>query len=133
MQMTPVQSSVVSAIGYDPEKCLLRVSLLNGSTLEYPGTSALDYALFMAAPSKGSHLHKNIRRRGETVATESTQQNKASETFGEDPCCSRRLMRAQRPSDVWECPKCGCTWRARMVGTLKSWTPDEPPVMVFNS
>ncbi len=42
----------------------------------------------------------------------------------EDPCCGKRLAKALAAGfsgDEWECPKCSCTWKARMVGAVREW------------
>lgn len=44
------------------------------------------------------------------------------ETFQEDACCQKHLMKAKRASlDSWTCPKCGCEWKPRMVGNIRHW------------
>lgn len=47
-------------------------------------------------------------------------------TWDEDPCCGRRLQKALRENAnrvLWSCPKCGAVWKAKMIGTIKHWSP----------
>lgn len=62
MQMETVDSSNVHSIGYDPETQTLAVQFHSGHTSEYPDTTPEQHAAFMAAPSKGQHFHRHIRR-----------------------------------------------------------------------
>lgn len=42
----------------------------------------------------------------------------------EDPCCGKRLAKALaagHKGETWECPKCSCTWQARVVGDVVEW------------
>ena len=42
----------------------------------------------------------------------------------EDPCCGKRLAKALaagHKGETWECPKCSCTWKARVVGDVVEW------------
>ena len=46
-----------------------------------------------------------------------------------DPCCGRPLAKAFLSGTLdtaltWECPKCGCEWRAEVVGEgMRHWYP----------
>jgi hypothetical protein len=60
-------------------------------------------------------------------------------TFQDDPCCNKPLIRALEELEgafTWICPKCGCEWKAmihhtvtEVVGdqaicdSIKHWTP----------
>jgi hypothetical protein len=53
-----------------------------------------------------------------------------------DKCCGPRLAKELRLGklanvDRWECPKCGCAWKAVMRGEVRSWESDEW-IEVFN-
>jgi hypothetical protein len=60
MEMQPVESSNIKAIGHDPETSTLRVEFKNGGIYEFPA-SAEDHAALMASPSKGKHFYKHFR------------------------------------------------------------------------
>lgn len=61
MNMTPVVSSNINAIGYDPDTNELRVEFSNGRAYRYPGVPADAYQALMAAESVGSHFASIIR------------------------------------------------------------------------
>lgn len=63
MEMIPVQSSNLSAIGYDPETETLQVDFLNGSSYEYKNVPLVVYQGLMEAPSHGSYLNREIKGR----------------------------------------------------------------------
>lgn len=55
-------SSNIISIGYDDETCELRVVFGNGGVYSYEGVTQDAYERLLAAPSKGQHLHKHIKR-----------------------------------------------------------------------
>lgn len=61
MQMQPVESSQIEAIGHDPESNTLRVRFKSGGEYEYADVPAEAHQALMAAPSVGSHFHKHVR------------------------------------------------------------------------
>ena len=61
MTMTPVQSSNVAAVGYDPATKILRVAFKNGGEYEYAGVPAEAHAALLNTDSIGAHLHKHIK------------------------------------------------------------------------
>lgn len=61
MDMTPVSSSNISAIGYDEETNELRVSFNGGATYSYAGVPLKEYKALMQSGSKGKYLHNVIR------------------------------------------------------------------------
>jgi hypothetical protein len=63
MDMQPVESSNIKAVGYDQPNGTLRVQFLSGATHDYPDVSSAEYASFLAADSKGKHFHRHIRSR----------------------------------------------------------------------
>lgn len=61
MDMRPVSSSNISAVGYDPDTETLRVQFTNGSIYEYKNVPSVLFDEFLAAGSLGSFLNRNIR------------------------------------------------------------------------
>lgn len=59
MQLVPVVSSNVAAIGY--ENGVLEVHFKNGSVYRYQTTEAF-YKEFLAAPSKGRFANQRLKR-----------------------------------------------------------------------
>lgn len=64
MQMIPVESSNVEAIGYDEGTSTLHVSFQNGSLYEYSRVPPEVFRSFLDAPSKGSFVHEVLRKGG---------------------------------------------------------------------
>lgn len=58
--MTPVESSNLKAVGYDPEAQALHVQFKNGGHYQYAGVPPDAHQALLAADSKGSHIAKNI-------------------------------------------------------------------------
>lgn len=63
MEYTPVQSSAITAIGYDPETETMGVRFKSGATHEYPNTRPVEYEALMNAPSIGRYFQRNIKGR----------------------------------------------------------------------
>ena len=61
MERIPIQSSNLTACGYDAAEQTLEVCFTNGSTYRYMGVGQKDYDAFMAAESKGKHLAREIK------------------------------------------------------------------------
>jgi hypothetical protein len=61
MQLTPVSSSSIDAIGYDPEARTLHVRFASGHTYSYAGVEPEDHHALTAAKSIGAHFAKHIR------------------------------------------------------------------------
>jgi hypothetical protein len=61
MTRTPVKSSNVAAIGFDPATGYLEVEYRNGGIYHYHPVSAKTHQTLMGAPSIGKHLHGEIR------------------------------------------------------------------------
>jgi len=61
MDRTPVSSSNVASIGYDEETQTLEIEFLSGGVYQYSGVPIDVYESLMAAGSKGSFFHKEIR------------------------------------------------------------------------
>jgi KTSC domain len=56
MDMHPVASTNIEAIGYDAATSRMRVRFRGGVTYEYPGVVLEDYESLYSAQSKGGHL-----------------------------------------------------------------------------
>lgn len=61
MKLTPVKSSNIKAIGYDPAASELHVEFKSGDVYAYSGVDQKSYQELMAAPSIGSHMAKVIK------------------------------------------------------------------------
>ena len=61
MIMNDVKSTAIKSIGYDPNRRILRVQFPSGKIYEYSEVSLMDFAVFMNAPSKGSHFQHYIK------------------------------------------------------------------------
>lgn len=59
--MTPVSSSMVAEVGYDPETFELHVRWYNGKTSVYEGVSEADASLVMGAHSVGRAIIDHIK------------------------------------------------------------------------
>ena len=60
MQLTTVESSMIYAVGYDPETQTLTAVFNNSGTYEYYDVPPEEYEGLMAADSKGSYMRNNI-------------------------------------------------------------------------
>lgn len=60
LQLRPVKSSAIAAIGHDADTSTLHVEFTSGATYEYPDVSADEYAALHGAPSIGSHFGKRF-------------------------------------------------------------------------
>jgi len=61
MDMTPVASSMITAVGYDADKQQLGVTFTNGSTYTYGGVPQSEYDNLLSAPSVGKYFAANIK------------------------------------------------------------------------
>lgn len=61
MQLTPVKSSNLKAIGHDPERDELHVEFHNGQRWIYAGVDAKKHAAMLAFPSVGKFFAASIR------------------------------------------------------------------------
>ncbi|ARU40010.1 hypothetical protein CCB80_02205 [Armatimonadetes bacterium Uphvl-Ar1] len=64
MNLTPVSSSNIDAIGYDKESRTLRIRFKNGSVYDYHGVPESTYAGLMSAASKGTYLNTHVKQGG---------------------------------------------------------------------
>jgi len=60
MQLTTVESSMIYAVGYDPETRTLEVAFNSGEKYQYYDVPPEEYEGLMAAESKGSYMRSNI-------------------------------------------------------------------------
>jgi hypothetical protein len=61
MKMTPVSSTNLASVGYDPTSRTLRIEFINGGVYEYHDVPEAEYQGLMSASSKGSYHHQNIK------------------------------------------------------------------------
>lgn len=60
MEMIPVESSNISAIGYDSESAILRIEFNSGAVYDYYDVPEHVHDELMAADSKGQYAHQNV-------------------------------------------------------------------------
>jgi hypothetical protein len=63
--VTPVNSSTVKHVGYDPENQILFVHFHSGSGYSYPGVSPDEHQALITAESVGKHLHQHVKSKYE--------------------------------------------------------------------
>jgi hypothetical protein len=61
MNRTPVTSSNVASVGYDPNTMTLEVEFRNGSVYQYFDVPETAYQDLMSASSVGTYLNQNIK------------------------------------------------------------------------
>ena len=64
MERTPVQSSNLASVGYDPQTATLEVEFLNGSIYQYFSVPESVYNGLINASSKGSYLDQFVKKAG---------------------------------------------------------------------
>lgn len=64
MQLKPVSSSNLKAVGYDAETKTLQIEFLNGGLYEYYNIPENIYKGLMAASSHGSYFDQHIKKGG---------------------------------------------------------------------
>jgi hypothetical protein len=67
MERTPVVSTDLRSVGYDPNSQTLEVEFNAGSVYQYAGVPQSEYDGLMNADSKGRYFNANIRNRYSTV------------------------------------------------------------------
>ena len=60
MERIPVESSMIQAVGYDPESAELEVEFHTGQTYRYAGVPRAVYEGLLAAESKGRYMHAHV-------------------------------------------------------------------------
>ena len=68
MEMIPVSSSDISAIGYNSEAAILQVDFIKSGSYEFHGVPEDVYDGFMAASSKGKYFNEMIKKAGYSYA-----------------------------------------------------------------
>jgi len=63
MQMIPVSSSAISAVGYDPSTGRMKIAFTQGHTYDFCRVPQHVYEGLMRAYSKGSYYNDNIKDR----------------------------------------------------------------------
>jgi hypothetical protein len=63
MDRTPVRSSNIRSVGYDPASRTLEVEFQNGGLYRYSGVPETIYHGFMRAASKGFYFHNHSKGR----------------------------------------------------------------------
>ena len=61
MERTPVKSSSISSVGYDPKSQGLRVEFASGRTYEYAGVTPEEHDALVNSGSVGAHFTRHIR------------------------------------------------------------------------
>ena len=65
MERTPVESSSVASIGYDPKTFELEIEFRNGRTYRYLQVPPAAHRLLLQAPSIGEYVNRVIKPRFE--------------------------------------------------------------------
>jgi hypothetical protein len=63
MNRDPVRSSMITALGYDPQRAILEIEFRNGRTYRYYDVPEFLYRGFMLADSKGEYFSRRIDNR----------------------------------------------------------------------
>jgi len=63
MDMIPVNSSAIHAIGYDPISQGMKITFNQGSTYDFCNVPQHVFDSFISSTSKGSYYNQNIRDR----------------------------------------------------------------------
>lgn len=63
MEMIPVRSDAIAAIGYDPQTLRMRIRFTSGSTYTFCRVPPEVVERFMASSSKGQFYHSRIQGR----------------------------------------------------------------------
>lgn len=61
MNRTPVQSSNILSVGYDPSSLTLEVEFKNGTVYQYFDVPQSTFDALLAASSVGQYLNTNVR------------------------------------------------------------------------
>lgn len=64
MERTPVTSSNLVSVGYDPQSATLEVEFYGGRIYQYFGVPEDVYQGLMSAPSKGTYLDQFVKKPG---------------------------------------------------------------------
>ncbi|RJR51421.1 MAG: KTSC domain-containing protein [Desulfobacteraceae bacterium] len=69
MNRTPVQSSNVASVGYDPNTLTLEIEFTNSSVYQYFDVPEIEYYNLVRAESVGRYLNLNIKNSYRYVKT----------------------------------------------------------------
>lgn len=69
MRRTPVTSSNIAEVGYDPDTSTFEIKFHHGGVYQYANVPSEVHSGFMDASSKGSYFHRRIRERYRTTKT----------------------------------------------------------------
>ncbi len=146
VELLPVESSNIAAIGYAEGYNLLRVQFKDGSVYDYPGVTPEIHADLMNSESKGqflNYLRNSLAiSRGTRIDCKPIGEPKPTQeaprllqTHVEDECCDGPLNRALRSdaldkAESWTCPKCGEIWKPELIEGLRHWSP-RPVIMIL--
>jgi hypothetical protein len=64
MKRTPVNSSNLASVGYDPLSQALEIEFLNGGVYQYYDVPLTVFESLMSASSHGTYFDKNIKKAG---------------------------------------------------------------------
>lgn len=136
MELTPVESSHVAAIGYLEADRVLLVRYRDGALYGWPNVSAEQFVAMKAAPSKGRFLQSlphgvYVSQRKEGAERSPEPQRAAAHVQASGPlnsidedagkCCRKALSAMGDRLAPWDCPECGLRYEAQMVGTVRHW------------
>jgi hypothetical protein len=63
MERTPVSSSNIRSIGYDPDSSTLEIEFNDGTVYQYAGVPQDEFEGLMGAGSHGTYFNANIKKR----------------------------------------------------------------------
>lgn len=63
IELHPVESSNIEAVGHDPATNTLRIRFKSGGTYDYADVTAKKHQEMLSAESLGQHFHRQIRGR----------------------------------------------------------------------
>ncbi len=63
METVPVNSTNITAVGYDPDSAVLCIEFKDGSAYEYFDVPQHEYDGLMSAESQGKYANQNIYKR----------------------------------------------------------------------
>ena len=139
MELTPVESSHIAAIGYLEADRVLLVRYKDGALYAWRDFTADMWAALQGAPSKGAWLagqrDGSLISKGGNAGNPSTPERHGAEqtaplnVIDEDayPCCRRNIAKSQlwARSDYrhaqWECPDCGTQFYPEMICGTRYW------------
>lgn len=136
MELLPVKSSHVAAVGYIEHDQVLLVRFKDGSLHARIGCTADQFKRFMESESKGAFLRvydwpSVLISKGGARKTETPEQagrptaggplNVLDEDAGK--CCARAMRNLGEPPRIqqWACPECGLEFISQEVGPTRYW------------